>query len=552
MGNGLGFEELVQSMRSVGNDMVTNTTTGINAIEGIENNKVNRAKGLSDIATAELERKRNTIKLEEEGMTLADKKRVDAELNRPVTTSEVFGFMAGDDPAKRVKVANEMPNITSLLGWNIDPDDPNKPILKKDGTSVTMRDAGKAGQIIGAYYTHASNPLTTTQTAAETTKANLQKLLPEVDLGPGITIDDAILKKLHDNAGKLVPEASQILGEVITAQNDYKYVNARPREAWAKHVDGLNLVKAAVTKWGGDTSQIDTAIKTAQAEFEKIPLGPKAAGITGMAPGTLLAPKDATTIGGHVAGYNQGIDVENLRGKNAVTVEGMRDSTSLKMDANRSDKENKVAVLNNYTTQLNAAAKQAQDDVAKLVELAAVTPNPISPEKANRMIAERTNAYQGQIHQNFYDVAGKPRIEQLGLQVHPSVDQSTPQFRDKQRPIITKIGDYLDTLVPKDSSGKIDPNTPIPPEAIQINNRLKQIDKVRKSGDEINAEKMLADLNLYTEDLKKTKGENKNKAIVNGAKGLNFRPTIGGFLFDRTNSPAGRGLLNIGGFLDPQ
>jgi hypothetical protein len=515
MGNGLGFEELAQAMRSVGNDMVTNTTTGINAIENIENSKVNRAKGLSDIATAELERKRNTLKLEEEGIALADKKRINAELNSPVTTSQVFGFMAGDDPTKRIKVANEMPKITSLLGWNIDPDDPNKPILKKDGTPVTMRDAGKAGNLISSYYSSTSNPLTTTQSAAETTKANLQKLLPEVDLGPGITIDDSILKKLHDNAGKLVPEVSQILGQVITAQNDYKYVNTHPREAWAKHIDSLTQLKAYFAHLGGDTSHVDADLKSAQDEYEKIPLGVKAAGITGMAPGTLLAPKDSTTIGGHVAGYNQGIDVENLRGKNAVTVEGMRDATSLKMDANRSDKENKVAVLNNYTTQLNAAAKQAQDDVAKLVELAAVTPNPISPDKANQMIAERTNAYQEQIHQNFYDVAGKSRIEQLGLQVHPSVDQSTPQIRSAQAPIIKDIGTYMLSMLPAKDSGK-----PVPPEALIIKTQLEQIEKARRSGDEQTSNNLLAELKLYTENIKKTKGENKNKAIVNGAKGL--------------------------------
>jgi hypothetical protein len=386
---GLGFDELAQTIRGLGQDMSTTTTSGINAIENIQNSQVNRQKTIADIANINADVKAKGLQLEEDTIKVNELKRREAELNKPMSLSDVFGVITeGYDDSRKLTAVNKIPQIASLAGWTIDPDDQNKPILKNDGTAVTMRDLVKTGQLISAVYTHSANPLITTQDTALKTKAQLQKALPGISLGPGVEIDESLLQNLHAQmkAGKLSNDLIPLVNEAIAAQNDYRYVGNHPREVWSMYVDKLNLAKGQLSKIGGDTSMIDEAIKNAQAEIDKLPISKKAAKITGIEEGTMFDPKEIVTLGGHVAGYNQGIDTQNMRDATAIKTTGMSVAAQERAANRQGDRENKVAFTNNLIKILSDIETDVTKNVMTWLRRSLITPNAtkITPEKHKR------------------------------------------------------------------------------------------------------------------------------------------------------------------------
>jgi hypothetical protein len=532
---GLGFDELAQTIRGLGQDISTTTTSGINALEMIKNSQVGRQKTLADIANINADVKAKGLQLEENTIKVNELKRREAELNKPMSLSDVFGVITeGYDDSRKLTAVNKIPQIASLAGWTIDPDDQNKPILKNDGTAVTMRDVAKTGQLISAVYTHSANPLITTQDAALKTKAQLQKALPNVNLGPGVEIDESLLQNLHAQmkAGKLSNDLIPLVNEAIAAQNDYRYVGNHPREVWAMYVDKLNLAKGQIAKIGGDTNMVDEAIKNAQAEMDKLPVSSKAAKITGIEEGTMLNPKEIVTLGGHVAGYNQGIDTEKMRDATMIKTTGMTIAGHERAAASQSDKENKVAFINNYANQMNSAAERASKDAQAIAEKATMSGQQMSPVDVQTLTNQLTAEYQSKVAQNTYDILGKDRMTALQLVIPDTVDQSSAKFRARQAPVVKSIGSYALSLNETD------------PLRTQIGNHLLEVDRLRRTGDESASEELLTRLTIAVEKYKKAKGENKNRAITEGAKGLHESKTIHSMLFGKD------GLFSPGMFID--
>lgn len=532
---GLGFDELAQTIRGLGQDISTTTTSGINALEMIKNSQVGRQKTLADISNTNADIKAKGLQIEEDTIKLNELKRKEDELNKPMSLSDVFGVITeGYDDLRKLTAVNKVPQIVSLAGWDIDPDDPNKPILKKDGSVVTMRDVAKTGQLISAVYTHSANPLITTQDAALKTKAQLQKALPNVNLGPGVEIDEPLLQNLQAqiNTGKIPNDLMLIVNEAIAAQNDYRYVGNHPREVWAMYVDKLNLAKGQIAKIGGDTNMIDEAIKNAQAEMDKLPVSSKAAKITGIEKGTMLNPKEIVTLGGHVAGYNQGIDTEKMRDATMIKTTGMNIAGHERAAASQSDKENKVAFINNYANQMNSAAERASKDAQALAEKATMSGQQMSPVDVQTLTNQLTAEYQSKVAQNTYDILGKDRMTALQLVIPDTVDQSSAKFRADQAPVVKSIGSYALSLNETD------------PLRTQIGNQLLEVDRLRRTGDESASQELLTRLTTAVEKYKKAKGENKNRAITEGAKGLHESKTIHSMLFGKD------GLFSPGMFID--
>jgi hypothetical protein len=532
---GLGFDELAQTIRGLGQDISTTTTSGINALEMIKNSQVGRQKTLADIANINADVKAKGLQLEENTIKVNELKRREAELNKPMSLSDVFGVITeGYDDSRKLTAVNKIPQIASLAGWTIDPDDQNKPILKNDGTAVTMRDVAKTGQLISAVYTHSANPLITTQDAALKTKAQLQKALPNVNLGPGVEIDESLLQNLHAQmkAGKLSNDLIPLVNEAIAAQNDYRYVGNHPREVWAMYVDKLNLAKGQIAKIGGDTNMVDEAIKNAQAEMDKLPVSSKAAKITGIEEGTMLNPKEIVTLGGHVAGYNQGIDTEKMRDATMIKTTGMTIAGHERAAASQSDKENKVAFINNYANQMNSAAERASKDAQAMAEKAAMSGQQMSPVDVQTLTNKLTAEYQSKVAQNTYDILGKDRMTALQLVIPDTVDQSSAKTRADQAPVVKSIGSYALSLNETD------------PLRTQIGNQLLEVDRLRRTGDESASQELLTRLTAAVEKYKKAKGENKNRAITEGAKGLHESKTIHSMLFGKD------GLFSPGMFID--
>jgi hypothetical protein len=532
---GLGFDELAQTIRGLGQDISTTTTSGINALEMIKNSQVGRQKTLADIANINADVKAKGLQLEENTIKVNELKRREAELNKPMSLSDVFGVITeGYDDSRKLTAVNKIPQIASLAGWTIDPDDQNKPILKNDGTAVTMRDVAKTGQLISAVYTHSANPLITTQDAALKTKAQLQKALPNVNLGPGVEIDESLLQNLHAQmkAGKLSNDLIPLVNEAIAAQNDYRYVGNHPREVWAMYVDKLNLAKGQIAKIGGDTNMVDEAIKNAQAEMDKLPVSSKAAKITGIEEGTMLNPKEIVTLGGHVAGYNQGIDTEKMRDATMIKTTGMTIAGHERAAASQSDKENKVAFINNYANQMNSAAERASKDAQAIAEKATMSGQQMSPVDVQTLTNQLTAEYQSKVAQNTYDILGKDRMTALQLVIPDTVDQSSAKTRADQAPVVKSIGSYALSLNETD------------PLRTQIGNQLLEVDRLRRTGDESASQELLTRLTAAVEKYKKAKGENKNRAITEGAKGLHESKTIHSMLFGKD------GLFSPGMFID--
>lgn len=532
---GLGFDELAQTIRGLGQDISTTTTSGINALEMIKNSQVGRQKTLADISNTNADIKAKGLQIEEDTIKLNELKRKEDELNKPMSLSDVFGVITeGYDDLRKLTAVNKVPQIVSLAGWDIDPDDPNKPILKKDGSVVTMRDVAKTGQLISAVYTHSANPLITTQDAALKTKAQLQKALPNVNLGPGVEIDEPLLQNLQAqiNTGKIPNDLMLIVNEAIAAQNDYRYVGNHPREVWAMYVDKLNLAKGQIAKIGGDTNMIDEAIKNAQAEMDKLPVSSKAAKITGIEKGTMLNPKEIVTLGGHVAGYNQGIDTEKMRDATMIKTTGMNIAGHERAAASQSDKENKVAFINNYANQMNSAAERASKDAQALAEKATMSGQQMSPVDVQTLTNQLTAEYQSKVAQNTYDILGKDRMTALQLVIPDTVDQSSAKTRATQAPVVKSIGSYALSLNETD------------PLRTQIGNQLLEVDRLRRTGDESASQELLTRLTTAVEKYKKAKGENKNRAITEGAKGLHESKTIHSMLFGKD------GLFSPGMFID--
>lgn len=532
---GLGFDELAQTIRGLGQDISTTTTSGINALEMIKNSQVGRQKTLADISNTNADIKAKGLQLEEDTIKLNELKRKEDELNKPMSLSDVFGVITeGYDDSRKLTAVNKIPQIASLAGWDIDPDDPNKPILKKDGSVVTMRDVAKTGQLISAVYTHSANPLITTQDAALKTKAQLQKALPNVNLGPGVEIDESLLQNLQAqiNTGKIPNDLMLIVNEAIAAQNDYRYVGNHPREVWAMYVDKLNLAKGQIAKIGGDTNMVDEAIKNAQAEMDKLPVSSKAAKITGIEKGTMLNPKEIVTLGGHVAGYNQGIDTEKMRDATMIKTTGMTIAGHERAAASQSDKENKVAFINNYANQMNSAAERASKDAQALAEKATMSGQQMSPVDVQTLTNQLTAEYQSKVAQNTYDILGKDRMTALQLVIPDTVDQSSAKTRADQAPVVKSIGSYALSLNETD------------PLRTQIGNQLLEVDRLRRTGDESASKELLTRLTIAVEKYKKAKGENKNRAITEGAKGLHESKTIHSMLFGKD------GLFSPGMFID--
>lgn len=532
---GLGFDELAQTIRGLGQDISTTTTSGINALEMIKNSQVGRQKTLADISNTNADIKAKGLQIEEDTIKLNELKRKEDELNKPMSLSDVFGVITeGYDDLRKLTAVNKVPQIVSLAGWDIDPDDPNKPILKKDGSVVTMRDVAKTGQLISAVYTHSANPLITTQDAALKTKAQLQKALPNVNLGPGVEIDEPLLQNLQAqiNTGKIPNDLMLIVNEAIAAQNDYRYVGNHPREVWAMYVDKLNLAKGQIAKIGGDTNMVDEAIKNAQAEMDKLPVSSKAAKITGIEKGTMLNPKEIVTLGGHVAGYNQGIDTEKMRDATMIKTTGMTIAGHERAAASQSDKENKVAFINNYANQMNSAAERASKDAQAIAEKATMSGQQMSPVDVQTLTNQLTAEYQSKVAQNTYDILGKDRMTALQLVIPDTVDQSSAKTRADQAPVVKSIGSYALSLNETD------------PLRTQIGNQLLEVDRLRRTGDESASQELLTRLTAAVEKYKKAKGENKNRAITEGAKGLHESKTIHSMLFGKD------GLFSPGMFID--
>jgi hypothetical protein len=143
------------------------------------------------------------------------------------------------------------------------------------------------------------------------------------------------------------------------------------------------------------------------------------------------------------------------------------------------------------------------------------------------------------VYQQLYDNLGEKRLSELGFQVPEGVDKSTPQFRNAVAPLLQKIDEESQALKPGDPFKK------------SIDNTLVTYEKAKRAGDEAGAQQQLTTLLTAIEQQKQARKQNINKSIINNSKGL--RPkTIGSFLFGDTNSPTGRGILNIGGFLDKE
>lgn len=508
---GLGFDELAQTIRGLGQDMSTTTTSGINAIENIKNSQVNREKVAADIANINADVKAKGLQLEENTIKVNELKRREAELNKPMSLSDVFGVITeGYDDSRKLTAVNKIPQIASLAGWTIDPDDQNKPILKNDGTEVTMRDVIKTGQLISAVYTHSANPLITAQDTALKTKTQLQKALPGISLGPGVEIDESLLQNLHAQmkAGKLSNDLIPLVNEAITAQNDYRYVGNHPREVWSMYVDKLNLAKGQLSKIGGDTSMVDEAIKNAQAEIDKLPVSKKAAKITGIEEGTMLDPKEIVTLGGHVAGYNQGIDTQNMRDATAIKTTGMSIAGQERVANRQGDRENKVALINNISNQMNSAAERASKDAQAMAEKATMSGQVMAPEKIKELTDRLTIEYQGRVAQNIYDTLGKERMIELQITIPESVDQSTKEFRTKVRPAMNSVYNDIKLLADND------------PFRRTASSAFAEVNSLMKSGNEQAALEMLNNLQTQLQQNKESRQKQIKNTIVNKSKGF--------------------------------
>jgi post-segregation antitoxin (ccd killing protein) len=532
---GLGFDELAQTIRGLGQDISTTTTSGINALEMIKNSQVGREETAANIANVNADIKAKGLKFEEDKIKLDAVKRNEAQLDAPIPMQVFFNSMtASASPEQKLQAVNKVPEVTNLLGWKIDENDPNAVMKKSDGTPVSYRDAGNASRIIGAYYTSLNDPFLQSQKGVAAAKSKLQKVLSNVNLGPGLSVDSAILDKLVNEAkaGKLPQDVSDAVVQYTLSKQASDYALQHPREVLEQHISNLTQLEAMLKTGGGDTTQLIEAIKKAQAEIDKLPVSKKAAKITGIEEGTMLNPKEIVTLGGHVAGYNQGIDTEKMRDATMIKTTGMTIAGHERAAASQSDKENKVAFINNYANQMNSAAERASKDAQAIAEKATMSGQQMSPVDVQTLTNQLTAEYQSKVAQNTYDILGKDRMTALQLVIPDTVDQSSAKTRADQAPVVKSIGSYALSLNETD------------PLRTQIGNQLLEVDRLRRTGDESASQELLTRLTAAVEKYKKAKGENKNRAITEGAKGLHESKTIHSMLFGKD------GLFSPGMFID--
>jgi len=518
---GLGFDELAQTIRGISQDMSTTTTSGINAIENIKNSQINREQVATDIANINADVKSKGLQLEADQMKLADAKRKEAELNAPISMETFFSNMTqSGTPEEKIVFASKIPAITKLLGWTIDENDSKAPMKKADGSIVSYRDAAKASRVVGAFYTNTMDPFVHYQKCTAAAKAELQKFLPDFNLGPGLSIEQSVLNKLkvEANAGKLPKEITQAIAKYTLAKDASDYALSHPKEVFLQQISHMNQIAAAFKTWGGDTTQIDEWIKEAKAEADKLPVGAKAVKITGIEEGTMLDPKEIVTLGGHVAGYNQGIDTQKMRDATSIKTTGMSVAGQERAANRQGERENKIALINNIINQMNRASERASKDAQAMAEKAVMSGQAMAPEKIKELTDTLTIEYQGRIAQNLYDILGKERMIELQIAIPESVDQSTKEsrtddksteeFRAKVRPAMNSVHDDIKILADND------------PFKRTASSAYAEVNSLIKSGNEQAALEKLNNLQTQIQKNRESRQKQIKNTIVNKSKGF--------------------------------